>query len=74
MEGGGKFEHFERIKDKPLLVLYGGSRGRDWDALLGKPAKEAGVKVTMHKMEGIGHDFPAAQYPVVRKWLRAAIK
>lgn len=70
VEGGGRFQHFERIKNRPLLVLYGGARGRDWDALLGKPAAEAGVKVTMHKMESIGHDFPAAQYPVVRKWLR----
>jgi len=71
VEGGFKLQHFERIKGKPLLVLWGGARDRDWDTIVGEPARAAGVNVTMHKMEGVGHDFPVKEYPVVREWLRA---
>ena len=74
VEGGFKLQHFDRIKNKPLLVLYGGARNRDWDTLFGKPAQEAGVRVTMHKMENTGHAFPNEQYPVVREWLRDLVK
>jgi predicted peptidase len=74
VEGGSKLRHFDRIKGKPLLILYGGARGRDWDGIVGQPAREAGVQVTMHKMENVGHDFPAKEYPVVRQWLRELVK
>lgn len=70
VEGGFRLQHFERIKGKPLLFLY--SDAKDWnlETRLGKPAKAAGVKVTLHKMENVGHAFPETQYPVVRKWLQ----
>ena len=69
VEGGARLQHFERIKDRPVLVLFGGARNRDWETSVGKPARDAGVKVTFHKMENVGHAFPDAQYPVVREWL-----
>jgi hypothetical protein len=74
VEGGSKLQHFERIAGKPLLVLYGGARGRDWDGVIGQPAAKAAVKITLHNMENVGHDFPVAQYPVVREWLRDLLK
>ncbi|MCX7826879.1 MAG: alpha/beta hydrolase-fold protein [Verrucomicrobiae bacterium] len=69
-EGGGRLQHYELLKGKPFLMLYGSEQS-------GKRAKEiyaaavaAGAKATLHEMKGVGHAFPESQYPAVRAWLR----
>jgi dienelactone hydrolase len=70
-EGGGRLEHYDLLKDKPFLMLFGseksGKRAREIHA----SAVAAGVKATLHEMKNVGHGFPESQYPAVRAWLRS---
>lgn len=69
-EGGGRLEHYELLKGKEFLMLYGseqsGRRAREINA----SAVEAGAKATLREMKNVGHAFPESQYPIVRAWLR----
>ena len=73
VEGGGRLERFDLLKDKPFLMLYGSAKARDRMQEIYSSAVAAGVKVTLHEMKGAGHDFPESQYPVVRAWLRETL-
>jgi hypothetical protein len=68
-EGGGKLEHYERLKGKPFLMVYGSrqSQGRATEVL--QTAVAAGAKGTLYGMHNVGHAFPPSEYPAVREWL-----
>lgn len=67
-DGGGGLKRFDLLKGKPLLEVCGLWRPKP------EKANEAGVKLTIHIMAERKHAFPASEYPVVRAWLRGAIK
>ena len=73
VEGGGRLVHYDLLKDKPFLMLYGSDKS-------GKRAKEihaaavaAGAKADIHAMNNVGHAFPESEYPAVRAWLRGPV-
>jgi hypothetical protein len=74
VEGGGRTQRYDLIKDKPLLICYGFQPGRDRTRERVKEfsavAIDAGVKVTVHEMADTAHAFPPKEYPFVRQWLR----
>ncbi|HPA17775.1 MAG TPA: DUF5666 domain-containing protein [Verrucomicrobiae bacterium] len=69
-EGGGRLEHYEWLKAKPFLMLYGSTQSGKRAKEIYEAAVAAGAKATLHEMKGVGHAFPESQYPVVRAWLR----
>lgn len=75
VEGGQKLAHYELIKGKPVMILYGGNRGRGelYQQILAT-AQKAGAKATLYEMKNTGHAFPVKDYAAVRAWLREAIK
>lgn len=70
VEGGGRLQHYELLKGKPFLMLYGSERSRKRATEIYEAALAAGAKATLHEMKNVGHAFPESQYPVVRAWLR----
>jgi predicted esterase len=69
-EGGGRLEHYDLLKGKPFLMLYGSDKSAGRAKEIYTSALEAGAKATLHEMKNVGHGFPESQYPVVRAWLR----
>lgn len=69
VEGGGRTQRYDLIKGKPLMLLIGRSLDLPRFQEIGNAAKTAGVKLTVHEMPGVGHAFPASEYPAVREWL-----
>jgi len=67
----GRMTHYELLKGKPVLLLYGALdpnakiRGEGRAA----PFKDAGAILTTRPMEGVGHAFPESERPFVREWL-----
>lgn len=75
VEGGQKLAHYELIQGKPVMILYGGIRGRGemYQQILAT-AKKGGAKATLYEMKNTGHAFPVKDYPAVKAWLREAVK
>jgi predicted esterase len=68
-EGGGKLVHYERLKEKPFLMLSSNARSRPRAGEISENAKQAGALTTL-VFEDVGrHDFPPAAYPAIRTWL-----
>lgn len=70
VEGGGRTQRYDLIKGKRLLMLYGSARALPRSQQICDSAKAAGAAATLHEMVGVGHAFPASEYPAVRQWLR----
>ena len=69
-EGGGKLQHFERLKGKPFLMESSNSKSLPRATEIAFLAQAAGAQTTLI-FEDVGkHDFPTAAYPKVREWLR----
>jgi predicted peptidase len=69
-EGGGKLQHYELLKGKPFLMIYGSNKSKPRAEQIAQAAKEAGAQVTLLGMNNVGHAFPESEYPGVRNWLR----
>jgi predicted esterase len=70
VEGGGKLQHYELLKDKPFLMVSSNAKSRPRAQQICDAAKAAGAKATL-VVEDVGkHDFPTSAYPAVRQWLR----
>ncbi|GEP42678.1 hypothetical protein [Brevifollis gellanilyticus] len=69
VEGGGRLQHYELLKGKAFLMLYGSAQSGKRAAEIHEAATAAGAQATLHEMKGVGHGFPESQYPAVRKWL-----
>ena len=70
IEGGGRLQHYELLKGKPFLMLFGSEKARNRVQQIFDTAKTAGAQVTLHEMKDAGHNFPEREYPLVRAWLR----
>lgn len=76
VEGGGHLAHWELLKGKPVLMLYGTGGGRPVERFRARSrqwhdeATAAGAKAAFHEMPDVGHAFPASAYPTVQSWLR----
>jgi len=69
-EGGGKLVHYERLKDKPFLMLSSNSKSLPRATEIAEAAKAAGAQTTLI-FEDIGkHGLPESAYPKIREWLR----
>jgi predicted esterase len=70
VNGGGRMGRYDLIKNKPLLIAYGGAALRPQRlAEIVAAAQAGGVELTTYEMKDIGHAFPESEYPAVRKWL-----
>jgi predicted peptidase len=70
VEGGGKLQHYDLLKDKPFLMLSSNAKSQPRAQQICAAAKAAGAKATL-VVEDVGkHDFPVSAYPAVRQWLR----
>lgn len=72
VEGGGRLEHYDLLKGKPFLMLYGSAKSQKRAQEIFHVAETAGAQATLHEMKDVGHAFPETQYPAVRAWLRSA--
>ncbi|HLJ53845.1 MAG TPA: hypothetical protein VKT77_02345 [Chthonomonadaceae bacterium] len=72
VEGGGRLQHYELLKGKPFLMVYGSEKSRKRAAEIADAARAAGARTTLLAMNNVGHAFPATEYPAVRTWLREA--
>lgn len=73
VNGGGRLQRYDLLKDKPLLIAYGDKALRaSRQAEIVTAAKAGGTALTIYEMKGVGHAFPASEYPAIRKWLRGA--
>lgn len=71
VNGGGRLQRYDLLKDKPLLIAYGDKALRaSRQAEIVTAAKAGGTALTIYEMKGVGHAFPASEYPAIRKWLR----
>lgn len=69
-EGGGGLEHYELLKDKPVLMISSNAKSLPRATEILETAKAAGAQTTLI-FEDIGkHGFPESSYPKVREWLR----
>ncbi|MEN6345519.1 MAG: redoxin domain-containing protein [Armatimonadia bacterium] len=73
VEGGGRTQHFDLIKGKPLLLMAGSVASIKRVHEIADTATAAGAQATVHEMPGVGHAFPASQYPVVREWMQGLL-
>ena len=73
VNGGGRLQRYDLLKDKPLLMAYGDKalRASRLSEIVAA-AKSGGTALTTYEMKGVGHAFPASEYPAIRKWLRGA--
>jgi predicted peptidase len=72
VEGGGKLQHYDLLKNKPLLMVSSNAKSKPRAQQICDTAKAAGAKATL-LVEDVGkHDFPASAYPAVGQWLRGA--
>lgn len=71
VNGGGRLQRYDLLKDKPLLLAYGDKtlRASRLSEIVAA-AKSGGTALTTYEMKGVGHAFPASEYPAIRKWLR----
>ena len=70
VEGGGKLQHFDLLKDKPFLMVSSNAKSLPRAQEIASAAQAAGAETTL-VFEDIGqHGFPPASYPAVRQWLR----
>jgi dienelactone hydrolase len=69
VEGGGRLQHYDLLKDKPFLMAYGSEKSKPRSEEIYAAALAAGAKATLYGMNNVGHAFPASEYPAVRKWL-----
>ncbi len=70
VEGGGRLQHYDLLKGKEFLMLYGSDRSRKRAREIYESAMAAGAKATLREMKNVGHAFPESQYAMVRAWLR----
>ena len=70
VEGGGKLQHYDLLKGKPFLMVYGSEKSQRRAQEIFEAAKAAGAKATLHGMNDVGHAFPESEFPTVREWLR----
>jgi polyhydroxybutyrate depolymerase len=70
IEGGGKLVHYDLLKDKSFLMVYGSEQSHPRAKEIHEAALAAGAKATLYGMNNVGHAFPEPEYPAVRKWLR----
>jgi predicted esterase len=68
--GGGRLRHYDQLKDRRMLMLYGDNASPKRIQEIHDAAVQAGAKVTLHVMKGVGHAFPPSEYPAVGDWLR----
>ena len=72
VEGGGKLQRYDRLKNKPLLMVSSNAKSKPRAQEICDAARAAGAKATL-LVEDVGkHDFPASAYPAVERWLRGA--
>jgi hypothetical protein len=70
VEGGGRLQRYDLLKDKPFLMLSSNAKSQPRAQQICDAAKAAGAKATLI-VEDVGkHDFPVSAYPAVRAWLR----
>jgi thioredoxin-dependent peroxiredoxin len=70
VEGAGKLQHYERLKDKPFLMVSSNSKSAPRAGEIRDAAQAAGAKATLI-VEDVGkHGFPVSAYPKVGQWLR----
>lgn len=71
-EGGGKLQHYERLKDKPFLMVSSQPASLPRATEIADAAKTAGAQASLI-FENVGkHTFPESAYPKVGEWLRGA--
>ena len=70
VEGGGKLQHYELLKDKPFLMVSSNAKSQPRAQQICDAAKAAGAKATLVFVDVGKHDFPVSSYPQVREWLR----
>lgn len=70
VEGGGKLQRYDLLKDKPFLMVYGSDKSKRRAGEIYEAALAAGAKATLYGMNNVGHAFPESEYPAVRNWLR----
>lgn len=70
VEGGGKLQHYDLLKGKPFLMVYGSEKSHRRAQEIADAAKAAGAKVTLYGMDIGTHAFPESRFPEVRAWLR----
>jgi len=70
IEGGGKLQHYDLLKGKAFLMVYGSEKSRPRSQQIYESAKAAGARATIKGMNNVGHAFPESEYPKVREWLR----
>lgn len=74
VEGGGRLERYDLLKNKPVLVVSSNAKSKPRAQEICDTAKAAGAKASL-LFEDVGkHDFPASAYPAVGQWLREAAK
>jgi predicted peptidase len=73
VEGGGKLQHYDLLKDKPFLMVSSNAKSQPRAQQICDAAKAAGAKATLVAQDVGGHAFPPAAYPAVRQWLRDAV-
>jgi predicted peptidase len=70
VEGGGKLQHYDLLKNKPFLMVSSNAKSKRRAQEICDTAKAAGAKATL-LVEDVGkHDFPVSAYPDVGQWLR----
>ena len=70
VEGGGKLQHYELLKNKPFLMVSSNAKSKRRAQEISDSAKAAGAQATL-LVEDVGkHDFPVSAYPAVSRWLR----
>ncbi|MEN9677759.1 MAG: hypothetical protein RIS76_3655 [Verrucomicrobiota bacterium] len=70
VEGGMQIPHFDPLKGKAILMVWGNERLRGRGQSNCDAALAAGAKASLYVMNNVGHDFPVREYPAVRAWLR----
>lgn len=72
-EGGGKLQHYERLKGKPFLMVSSNAKSLPRATEVADAARAAGADATLI-FEDIGkHGLPTAAYPRIRAWLAQAV-
>jgi predicted esterase len=74
VEGGGRLQHYELLKDKPFLMVSSNAKSRPRAQEICDAAKAAGAKATLVVEDVAKHDFPVSAYPAVRQWLRESAR
>ena len=77
VDGGFSLARPQNLGGRNLLLLFGGmdegeltvARRANGNRIL-QAAQAAGVKCEFKEMPGVGHAFPAEQYPVVHGWMK----